>query len=983
MKKLEKKIISRYLFFMITIGVLIVSGVLVVSHIISLLDAETENIDLVGKQHMMSKSIVNDALHIGNAPNSMSTKDISRLKNLTNELKNSQVNLLEHYSENNKTIDSLLKKNESSYNQMLSSSSAITIDLDPNRLKNQLEKIYEAQSSYSVNLDLIRDTFQEEVHSKLQLLMNILWIFASCILLIIVGESAFIMRPIFKQLLYKNKELQAINEELELSKVVISKNMLALTKLKIDLETKEAYNRIFIEQAPMAIAMVDNDMCYLAVSKRWITDYKMEGKEFIGRSHYDLFPEISEDWKKMHQRCLGGAIDINNEEPFIRADGSLQWLYWDVRPWYDLDGKIGGILMQTGDITAVKENELESKRTDEIIEKTNEISRIGTWELDLLKNEVYWSTIVCEIHEVPHDFEPQLTSSIHFYKEGKSRNLVVKSVKEAISDGKSFDIEVELVTQNNANIWVRAIGQTELVEGKCTRLFGIFQDISVIKKSEGELLRKNKLLNFAEEITLMGNWQWDTVADVVLWSNNLYNIFKLDKNIEIIKFDTYFSFVHPDDREIVTEYFKKSVNKKSLVKFTHRIIAGDGKVKTIQLLGEVIRDNLGNIIEMIGTCQDITEQKKSEVALIRKNQLLTLGEEIAQMGHWQWDTVVDKVIWSNNLYRIFELDNSKIDLKFETYLSFVHPEDSLNVIEYFEKAAKEKIFDSFSHRIITVTGIIKTVQLMGEVFTNEKGEIIEMIGTGQDVTEQKMVEQKIVAAKENLEAFSKKLIAQNTQLADFTHITSHNLRAPVSNLNTLLDFYKESESESEKLDLFKKIETVIYHLTSTLNTLIEALQTKNDTTKELEKVSFNEILNKTKEILTAEILKSEITIQVDFSEIENINYNKIYLESIFLNLVSNAMKYKAEDRTPKLTIISVITNGKIELKFQDNGLGIDLKKHGHKLFGLNKVFHRHPDARGVGLFMTKTQVEAMGGTIWAESTVNEGTTFIINFNLNE
>ena len=128
------------------------------------------------------------------------------------------------------------------------------------------------------------------------------------------------------------------------------------------------------------------------------------------------------------------------------------------------------------------------------------------------------------------------------------------------------------------------------------------------------------------------------------------------------------------------------------------------------------------------------------------------------------------------------------------------------------------------------------------------------------------------------------------------------------------------------------------------------------------------------------ILKSGAIVKGDFSKVSAIPYNKVYMESIFLNLVGNAIKYKSETRTPEIFITSEIENKKIKLKFKDNGLGIDLEKHGNKLFGLNKVFHRHPEAKGVGLFMTKTQIEAMGGDISATSAINIGTTFTINFN---
>ena len=311
----------------------------------------------------------------------------------------------------------------------------------------------------------------------------------------------------------------------------------------------------------------------------------------------------------------------------------------------------------------------------------------------------------------------------------------------------------------------------------------------------------------------------------------------------------------------------------------------------------------------------------------------------------------------------------------------VHDDDKDEVLKHFELAKREQEFKNITHRIITFTGNLKTIKIIANVISNQKGEAVEMVGTCQDVTEFKIAENKLINAKEDLETVAQKLSYQNKQLADFTHITSHNLRAPVANLNSLMEIYKLSDDDEERLDIFGKFDTVIDRLTLTLNTLIEALKTKiSDTEEELEQIDLNEILDNTIQTLSGVILKSGAVINGDFKEFSNIIYNRIYLESIFLNLIGNSIKYKAEDRTPEIMITAKIKDGRNIIIFKDNGLGIDLKKHGHKLFGLNKVFHRHPDAKGVGLFLTKTQIESMGGTITATSEVNVGTTFTIKFN---
>jgi signal transduction histidine kinase len=230
-----------------------------------------------------------------------------------------------------------------------------------------------------------------------------------------------------------------------------------------------------------------------------------------------------------------------------------------------------------------------------------------------------------------------------------------------------------------------------------------------------------------------------------------------------------------------------------------------------------------------------------------------------------------------------------------------------------------------------------------------------------------------------LNAQNKQLNQTNRRLSDFAHITSHNLRAPVSNLNSLLHIYDVSEDQEEKEEVMNKFKTVVKHLNTTMETLVGALQTQHSSSKEIEPVSLNEVLAKTKEILENKIEESKIEIKSDFAVVSTMDYSKVYMESIFLNLISNAIKYRSPDRSPEILIVSKLEKGKTVLTFSDNGLGIDLKKHGDKLFGLSKTFHRHPDARGVGLFMTRAQIESLGGTITAKSKLNEGTEFKIVF----
>jgi PAS domain S-box-containing protein len=255
---------------------------------------------------------------------------------------------------------------------------------------------------------------------------------------------------------------------------------------------------------------------------------------------------------------------------------------------------------------------------------------------------------------------------------------------------------------------------------------------------------------------------------------------------------------------------------------------------------------------------------------------------------------------------------------------------------------------------------------------DDNGQLSLVIGFGIDITERKHLEEKQAA-------YVKQLSAQNTQLIDFCSIVSHNLRAPLVNISMLVDCLEETADDEEYQLLISKLKPVIENLQVTFNELVESIQIRQDLEITKEDVCLNECMRRTITGLQAEISRLDARITTDFSAASMINYPPQYLNSIFHNLVSNSLKYHHPGRKPEIHIRTIRENDRIILSIKDNGLGIDLDKHRNNFFKIGKVFHRHPNSKGFGLFMTKTQVDAMGGNIRVESTPNEGSTFFIEF----
>lgn len=225
------------------------------------------------------------------------------------------------------------------------------------------------------------------------------------------------------------------------------------------------------------------------------------------------------------------------------------------------------------------------------------------------------------------------------------------------------------------------------------------------------------------------------------------------------------------------------------------------------------------------------------------------------------------------------------------------------------------------------------------------------------------------------------LAIQNTQLNDFANITSHNLRSPAGNITALISTIDEDSTIEEYKTVFDMLKKVAQNLQDSLNQLIEVLHIKKNKIIEKEFLNFQDIYVKTIESLQGEILNSKAVIVASFENAPEIEYSRIYLESIFHNLISNAIKYKDGTRIPDIKIYTETRNNSLFLHVKDNGLGIDLTRHGDKIFGMHQVFHKHPNAKGIGLFMTKTQIESMNGKISVVSEVNVGTTFTVQFSI--
>ncbi len=374
--------------------------------------------------------------------------------------------------------------------------------------------------------------------------------------------------------------------------------------------------------------------------------------------------------------------------------------------------------------------------------------------------------------------------------------------------------------------------------------------------------------------------------------------------------------------------------------------------------------SISDITERKSTADKLVEQKK-----FYENILNNLPIDIAVFDTNHKYLFVNPGAIKNEEYRNFIIGKDDFD-----YCKYRNRDISLALLRR-EKFIELKGLDKeirWEDTVIDPKGTPKTSLRRFFPVHDDTGELSMVLGFGIDISERKVMEEKLTA-------LVKQLSSQNTQLVDFCNIVSHNLRAPLVNMSMLVEFIEESKNETEQKLLIAKLNPVLENLHATFNELVESIQIRQDHEIKSEKIKFKDCLQRTLEGLETEINKSEAEIVSKFDAAPKIYYPAKYLFSIFHNLISNALKYKSPERKPVIIVETKRNNNSIILSVSDNGLGINLEKHKDNIFKIGKVFHRHPNARGFGLFMTKTQVESMDGRIWVESIPDQGTTFFIEF----
>ncbi len=380
---------------------------------------------------------------------------------------------------------------------------------------------------------------------------------------------------------------------------------------------------------------------------------------------------------------------------------------------------------------------------EQLYKQAETLTHLGNWRWDLATNTLEWSDELYRMYELPLK-TPVPDEFIASFNHPEDRERVKQIMIDSIKNNSAYDFTYRIILKGGRQKTLHAKGEILTDEvGKPYRLFGTLQDITERHQLVEQLQQSERLYKQAEHLAHIGSWKWTIGSDEIIWSDELYRIYDLDPQSQRITLDLFKSFVHPEDRQNIEAGLTKIIHEQEQ-DFTFRIITSKGRHKTLRSLAKLQQNEDGQGTIIFGTEQDITERQELIEQLQEQEDLYKQAESMAHIGNWKWDIKNNSVYWSDELYRIYGIEPQSEEITYESYQTFIHPEDRSKVLQTVGEAVEKNKNYFFQHRIIQRNGSERVIHANGKVVTDANGHAIWIVGVSQDITERQQLIDRLV-----------------------------------------------------------------------------------------------------------------------------------------------------------------------------------------------------------------------------------------------
>ena len=581
----------------------------------------------------------------------------------------------------------------------------------------------------------------------------------------------------------------------------------------------------------------------------------------------------------------------------------------------------------------------------------------------------------------------------------------VKPINYFNNNTNSYTLKKRYVTKSGKNVWANLIVNSLSINNEKSKTnIAIVEDITLqkqilenLKKSEKQFrsLFKNSPIplwevdlslvkDYLNDINLIGKnvivveEYFKKNPDVVFKCFGLAKIIAINyKCLQLLKIKTQKELIANLEQVLYSDKINDFIKQLIAITQNNNQLSYDTKIKNsvgetidVYFRWNVIRGYEKTFGRMIISTEDITFRKNYEELILNSRKKIESLINTIDGIVWECDIKTFKFTFvSKKVEQILGYTSEEWLSNPNFWQEHIFPEDREWVIQYCSTKTNELSNHDFEYRMICKNGAVIWLRDMVNI-VYENGNAVSLHGIMIDITKSKNIE---VDLNNSFDLVSK----QNERLLNFSYIISHNLRSHTSNIASIVTLLQTSETQQEKEEMMQLLISVSELLNETMFHLNEVINIRTNVTLTTESLNLNEYIKNVMKVFSKQIISEDVVINNLIPDDITINYNPAYLESILYNLISNAIRYRHPDRRIMIDFKLISKKHKKILQISDNGIGIDLEKNGTKIFGMYKTFSNYPDSKGVGLFITKNQIEAMGGTIKVESELNVGTTFKI------
>lgn len=496
-----------------------------------------------------------------------------------------------------------------------------------------------------------------------------------------------------------------------------------------------------------------------------------------------------------------------------------------------------------------------------------------------------------------------------------------------------------------------------------------------LNQAISELKQSNLRFKYASQAVSDAIWDLNLETDNCYWGEGFKTLFGHEANQITADDDFWEYYIHPEDRERVFRTIQDAINNpnQNLWEAEFRFKKSDSTYAMVTDKAIIIRDENRRAFQIIGALQDVTRVKIEEQRLKLLESVVTNTSVAVLIADIEIRPELGpRILYVNEAFTSMT-GYSPGDVQNGSPRILYGEKTDKDVLNTLWQAMKEKRPIEVELLVYTKSKDEFWSQMTVVPVQDNTGAYSHFISLVRDITDRKTHELE-------KEQFIKSLTKSNKELKQFTYITSHNLRSPLVNLMGLLELIDDIDVQDEGLKaIHEKLKISSESLIATVNDLMDILYTKDNQFIQVEDNEVGVVLEHVIKLVGKIVEEIQPEITTDFSDAPLIKFHKAYFESILMNLLTNAIKYRSPARKLKISVKTKVQDNRIVLTFKDNGIGFDLERHRDRIFGFYQKFHNHPDSKGLGLFLVKSQMEDLGGTVDMESFPDVGTTLTLTF----